>query len=160
MELPFATPVPLPLTAGGTIAVVDTGEWPRAAALFRWIPGENPDDGDVSGIAVAGGALARLDVALATVRTTLPAPAFEGDMTRVHPAVTDLASLPELDLEARQYVARAAELAGERIPRSPVSSCMATSPSATCCSMAVGSRACSISSSLAKMSGRSSSRTR
>jgi len=119
VELPFATPVPVPLMDGGTIVVVDTGHGPHAAALFRWIPGQNPDDADVTGIALSGGALARLDLALATVRTTLPAPVFEGDMTRVHPAVTDLASLHELDGVARQYVERSADLARSTYPTLP-----------------------------------------
>ncbi len=110
LDLPFATPMPVPLAAGGTVALVNTPAGPRAAALFSWIPGDNPDDGDVAAIALAGGALARLDLALATVRTTHPAPAFDGDITRVHPAVSDLASLRELDGAARDYVQRAADL--------------------------------------------------
>jgi len=111
VELPFATPVPVALAAGGTVAVAEEPAGPRLAALFRWIPGQNPDDDDVAAMALGGAALGRLDRALAEVRTTLGPPAFGGDITRVHPAVTDLASLGELDDEARAYVRRAADRA-------------------------------------------------
>ncbi len=110
-ELPFATPLPLPTSAGDTVAIAPTGRGPRPAALFERLPGEHVDDDDVRSIARAGEALALLDVALADrERGDVHAPMFSGDLTAVHAAVTSLDALDrEIGETAAAVVLRAAE---------------------------------------------------
>jgi homoserine kinase type II len=110
-ELPFRTPRPLPTVAGETVALdVDSA---RHCALFPRIPGEILDDANTADLARVGDAFARLDLALAGIEPTdLPAPTFGGDLTALHPAVTDLTDLDDvLGGQGRAMVERAAESA-------------------------------------------------
>jgi homoserine kinase type II len=86
-ELSFAVPRPLPSDDGDTLRVVDG----RLTVLFSRIPGETlaKDGGPYLGRAAA--ALAELDVALGALHEfEHRPPAFDGDVTRVHPLVDDL----------------------------------------------------------------------
>jgi homoserine kinase type II len=111
-ELPFRTPRPLPTTGGETVALdIDTA---RQCALFPRIPGETLDEADSGAVARAGEAFARLDMALGAIdRTDLPAPVFAGDLTAIHPAVSELGELEEvIGRPGREMVERAAESTG------------------------------------------------
>lgn len=111
-DLPFRTPRPLPTSGGDTIALdVDTA---RHCALFPRIPGETLDDANTADIARAAEAFASLDLALGAIeRTDLAVPAFAGDLTALHPGVTELAELDEvIGRQGREMVERAAESAG------------------------------------------------
>ena len=97
-ELPFATPIPLRTREGDTLAVVEVPEGPRFAALFPRIPG-SPATLDVPNARLAGGALARVDVAFARFDLPVRAPAALRD---VHELVTDpYAAIDDLGLADR-----------------------------------------------------------
>ena len=85
-ELSFAVPRPLPSDDGDTLRVIDG----RLAVLFARIPGETvPKDGG-SYLGKAAAALAELDVALSALHEfEHRPPAFDADLTRVHPLVDD-----------------------------------------------------------------------
>lgn len=110
-ELPFATPLPLPVAGGDSAAIAATLRGPRPAALFERLPGEHVDDEDVHSIARGGEALARLDAALARRgHGGSREPSFTGDLTALHPAVVTLDGLDrEIGAGAAAFVARAAE---------------------------------------------------
>ena len=110
-DLTFRTPLPLQTEAGETLAT-DIGS-ERSAALFRRIPGEHPDDGDVAGVTKAAAAYAALDVALGAIeRTDVAARRFSGDLRTVHPAISDLSQLESLaGPQARALADSAAEYA-------------------------------------------------
>lgn len=86
-ELSFAVPRPLPSDDGDTLRVIDG----RLAVLFARIPGETlPKDGGAY-LGGAAAALAELDAALGPLHEFAHRPpAFDGDLTRVHPRVDDL----------------------------------------------------------------------
>jgi Ser/Thr protein kinase RdoA (MazF antagonist) len=117
--LPFATPRPVaPAGSPTTWAWVATLGEPRIAALFERIPGEHLDDADAAGVEEAAAAFARLDVALATMRSDRPA--FTGRIETVHPLVSDLDQLDELGPDGAAFVRRmrdASELRGSLQPR-------------------------------------------
>jgi homoserine kinase type II len=94
-ELPFATPLPLETRVGDTLAVLETVDGPRFAALFPRIPGE-PVELDAANARLAGAALARVDAAFARFDLPVRAPASLRD---VHDLVPDpYAAMEELDL--------------------------------------------------------------
>ena len=96
-ELPFEVPAPLPAEGGDTLAVLESPEGPRLAALFPRIPGE-PATLGVPHAHLAGRALARLDAALGRLDLPVRAPATIRD---VHPLVPDpIGALDELYLGA------------------------------------------------------------
>jgi Ser/Thr protein kinase RdoA (MazF antagonist) len=117
--LPFATPRPVaPAGSPTTWAWVATLGEPRAAALFERIAGEHPDDADESAVEAAAEAFARLDLALAPMRTDRSA--FTGRIETVHPLVPDLDHLDELGPEGAAFVRRmreASKLRGALEPR-------------------------------------------
>jgi Ser/Thr protein kinase RdoA (MazF antagonist) len=117
--LPFATPRPVaPAGSPTTWAWVATLGEPRAAALFERIVGEHPDDADESAVEAAAEAFARLDLALAPMRTDRSA--FTGRIETVHPLVPDLDHLDELGPEGAAFVRRmreASKLRGALEPR-------------------------------------------
>jgi homoserine kinase type II len=103
-ELPFAVPAPQRTTEGDTLAVVESPDGPRLAALFARIPGE-PAAMVLRDARLAARALAQVDLALARLDRPVRAPAGIRD---VHPLVLDpIAALDELDLGERYRVARA-----------------------------------------------------
>lgn len=83
--LPFATPTPIRTIAGDTLAVLETPDGPRLAALFARIPG-SPATLDARNGRLAGGALARVDLAFSRFDLPVRAPAALRD---VHPLVPD-----------------------------------------------------------------------
>jgi Ser/Thr protein kinase RdoA (MazF antagonist) len=108
-ELSFAVPHPLPSDDGDALRVVGG----RLAVLFARIPGETlPKDGG-GYIGRAAAALAELDAALAGLREfDHHPPAFDGDLTRVHPLADDLAGAVDesgLDLDHRSALLRGLE---------------------------------------------------
>jgi homoserine kinase type II len=87
-ELSFAVPRPLPSDDGDTLRVIDG----RLAVLFGRIPGETIAKDGGPYLDRAAAALAELDVALAQLlEFEHRPPIFDGDLTRVHPLVDDLA---------------------------------------------------------------------
>ena len=111
-DLPFRTPRPLPTVGGDTVALdIDTA---RHCALYPRIPGETLDDADTVAVGRAGESFARLDMALGAIeRTDLPAPVFTGDLTAMHPAITEFTELDDvIGRQGREMVERAAETAG------------------------------------------------
>lgn len=93
-ELPFATPMPLRTRSGDTLAVLETADGPRFAALFPRIPG-SPAALDAANARLAGGALARLDAAFARFDLPVRTPASLRD---VHALVPDpYQAIDELD---------------------------------------------------------------
>lgn len=89
LDLPFAVPVPIPTPDGRTL--IDD------IALFPCLPGEPGERSDPEHIDLAGGALARLDLAMATLPAELAVYDWESD---IHPAVPDVAELADqLDRE-------------------------------------------------------------
>jgi homoserine kinase type II len=103
-DLPFQVPSLLKTVGGDTLAVLESPQGPRLAALFRRIPGE-PAPLDVAHAHLAGRALAELDAAFGRLRLPVRAPATIRD---VHPLVPDpIAALDELDLGERYGVVRA-----------------------------------------------------
>ena len=102
-ELPFAVPAPLPAASGDTLAVLESPDGPRLAALFPRIPGE-PATLGAPHARLAGRALAQLDVALGRLDLPVRPPATIRD---VHPLVLDpIDALDELDLGDRYAGAR------------------------------------------------------
>ncbi len=94
-ELPFAVPAPVRTLGGDTLAVLESPDGPRLAALFQRIPGE-PAPSTPGGARLAGRALAQLDAALARLDLPVRTPLTLRD---VHPLVPDpLAALDDLDL--------------------------------------------------------------
>lgn len=94
-ELPFEVPAPLPAEGGDTLAVLESPDGPRLAALFPRIPGE-PAALDVPNARLAGRALAQLDAALGRLDRPVRPP---GTIRDVHPLVPDpVEALDELDL--------------------------------------------------------------
>ena len=83
--LPFAVPAAVPTRGGDTLAVLETDDGPRLAALFVRIPGE-PAGITLTTARLAGRALARLDDALTRVELPVRAPAA---LDAVHPLVPD-----------------------------------------------------------------------
>ncbi len=107
-ELPFAVPALVRARGGDTLAVLETADGPRLAALFVRIPGE-PAAIDRGNARLAGGALARLDGAFATLDLPARPPAA---LDEVHPLVPDvLAAVDDLalDVPTRDAVAAAFE---------------------------------------------------
>jgi homoserine kinase type II len=103
-RLSFATPVPVALPSGGTIASDPEG---RPAALFRRLPGEHIDEPSEDLVRRAGAALAELVDALSRIGDVgVPAPRFDADLAAVHPLVPDVATLPELDSPTLGEIAR------------------------------------------------------
>lgn len=97
-ELPFAIPAPLRTESGDTLAVLESAEGPRLAALFPRIPGE-PSSPDTSSARLAGRALAQLDGALGRLDLPVPPPPTLRD---VHALVPDpAAALEDLELGDR-----------------------------------------------------------
>jgi homoserine kinase type II len=102
--LPFAVPLPLPTAGGALYAVLPAPDGATAlATVTPLIPGTPPARADLDQARAAGEALARLDVALAT----LPSPTSgagltwraTGALARCHPLVPDpLAALAALPL--------------------------------------------------------------
>jgi Ser/Thr protein kinase RdoA (MazF antagonist) len=117
--LPFATPRAIaPPGSPATWAWVATLAEPRAVALFERIPGEHLDDDDVAGVEAGAAAVARLDLALASLATARPP--FTGRIETVHPRVADLEALDELGPDGAAFVRRmrdASELRGSLRPR-------------------------------------------
>lgn len=102
-ELPFEVPAPLPAEGGDTLAVFESPDGPRLAALFPRIPGE-PATLGTPHARLAGRALAQLDVALARLDLPVRPPATIRD---VHPLVPDpIDALDELDLGDQHEGAR------------------------------------------------------
>lgn len=108
--LSFDVPVALPTATGATYAASGRGP----ATLTRWIPGTHPAR-DIRGLELAGGALAELDAALATLpRELAPTDWSVRGLHQVHPRVPDLDALaadltdalPD-DLGARWFAERA-----------------------------------------------------
>lgn len=98
-ELPYAVPTPLRTHGGDTLAVMESSDGPRLAALFHRIPGE-PATATVREARLAGRALAQLDVALARLDLPVRAPKTLRD---VHPLVPDpLTALEDLELGPRR----------------------------------------------------------
>jgi homoserine kinase type II len=94
-ELPFEVPTPLKTADGDTLAVLETPDGPRLAALFTRIPGE-PALIDLANARIAGRALGQLDRAMGQLDLPVRAPATIRD---VHPLVPDpFEALDELDL--------------------------------------------------------------
>ena len=115
-ELSFAVPRPLPSDDGDTLRVVDG----RLAALFARIPGEVlPKDGGAY-LDRAAAALAELDAALGALHEFAHRPpAFDGDLTHVHPLVDDLAvAVTEsgLDRDEARALTHALERTAELAP--------------------------------------------
>lgn len=103
LDLSFATPVPVQLPSGGTVARDPHG---RPAALFRRLPGEHVDDPADDRLRCAGTALAELDDVLGEIRDVdVPAPRFDADFATVHPLVPDPSTIPELDAPTRKELA-------------------------------------------------------
>lgn len=117
--LPFATPRPVaPRGSPVTWAWVATLSGARLAALFERISGDHLDDDDVAGVESAAAALAALDRALASMTT--PRAPFSGRIEAVHPRVSDLDALDELDTDGAAFVRGmrdAAELRASLRPR-------------------------------------------
>jgi Ser/Thr protein kinase RdoA (MazF antagonist) len=115
-ELSFAVPRPLPSDDGDTLRVIDG----RLAVLFARIVGETlaKDGGPYLGRAAA--ALAELDVALAVLHEfEHRPPAFDGDLTRVHPLVDELEGAVDesgLDVDRRGALVRELERTAELSP--------------------------------------------
>ena len=102
-ELPFAVPTLVKTAAGDTLAVLETPDGARLAALFERIPGETARI-EVPHARLAGRALAQLDAAFGRLRIPLRAPATIRD---VHPLVPDpIAALDDLDLGDHYRAAR------------------------------------------------------
>jgi len=105
-ELSFAVPRPLPSDDGDTLRVIDG----RLAVLFARIPGEPIAKDGGPYLDRAAAALAELDLALGTLDGfEHRPPAFDGDVTRVHPLVDDLAEAVAesgLDLDRRRALRR------------------------------------------------------
>lgn len=102
-ELPFAVPAPLRTASGDTLAVLESTEGPRLAALFPRIPGE-PASLDIPNARIAGRALAQLDAAFGRLDLPVSPPATLRD---VHPLVPDPAgALDDLELADRGAVVR------------------------------------------------------
>lgn len=95
--LPFATPMPLRTHSGDTLAVLETSDGPRLAALFPRIPGTAATL-DVGNARIGGAALARLDAAFAAFDLPVRQPASLRD---VHPLVPDPYATADLDLGDR-----------------------------------------------------------
>jgi len=94
-ELPFQVPMPTKTAEGDTLAVLETPDGPRLAALFSRIPGE-PASLDVGNARVAGRALAQLDRAMGQLDLPVRSPATIRD---VHPLVPDpFEAIDDLDL--------------------------------------------------------------
>jgi len=103
-DLPFAVPAPLATAEGDTLAVLETPEGPRLAAVFHRIPGE-PAGIDIPNARLAGRALAQLDAAFGRLVVPVRPPATIRD---VHPLVPDpIVALDELDLGDAYAAARA-----------------------------------------------------
>jgi len=86
-ELSFGVPRPLPSDDGDTLRVVDG----RLTVLFSRMPGEALAKDGGPYLRRAAAALAELDVALGALHEfEHRPPAFDGDVTRVHPLVDDL----------------------------------------------------------------------
>jgi homoserine kinase type II len=97
-ELPFATPAPIRTIDGDTLAVLETPDGPRLAALFERIPGV-PASLDVPNARIGGRALAQLDAAFARFDLPVRVPATLRD---VHPDVPDpLDALDDLEIGER-----------------------------------------------------------
>jgi len=99
--LPFAVPAPLLTHSGATLVAASPSD-DRLAALFHVIPGRRPDGRDLAQYRVCGAALADLDHAFAHIAMPPlpnPLPPF-GDLSHIHPAVSDpVAMVEELPLE-------------------------------------------------------------
>ncbi len=101
-DLPFAVPSPARTVGGDTLAVLESDEGPRLAALFHRIPGESAEI-DVPNARLAARALGQLDAALARLDLPVRTPASLRD---VHPDVPDpYAALDELELGPRAAAA-------------------------------------------------------
>lgn len=86
-ELSFAVPRPVPSDDGDTLRVIEG----RLAVLFARISGETLAKDGGPYLDRAAAALAELDVALGELHEfEHRPPAFDGDITRVHPLVDDL----------------------------------------------------------------------
>lgn len=97
-ELPFQVPMPMRTESGDTLAVLETPDGPRLAALFARIPGE-PAALDVPSARIAGRALAQVDLAMGRLDLPVRAPATIRD---VHPLVPDpFEAIDALDLGPR-----------------------------------------------------------
>ena len=97
-ELPFQVPMPMKTAGGDTLAVLETSDGPRLAAMFARIPGESAAL-DVPNARLAGRALAQLDLALGRLDLPVRPPATIRD---VHPLVPDpFEAIDDLDLGAR-----------------------------------------------------------
>jgi homoserine kinase type II len=97
-ELPFQVPMPIKTEGGDTLAVLETPEGPRLAAVFTRIPGE-PARIDPANARLAGRALAQLDLAFGRLDRPVRSPATIRD---VHPLVPDpFAAIEELGLGDR-----------------------------------------------------------
>lgn len=104
--LPFAVPSLVPTRDGDTLAVLETDEGARLAALFARIPGQ-PAGITLTNARLAGRALARLDDALTRVELPVRAPAR---LDAVHPLVPDPGSAVDdlgLDVSTRDAVVAA-----------------------------------------------------
>lgn len=94
--LPFAVPAPIRTRAGDTLAVLETDDGPRLAALFTRIGG-GPAAITRANARLAGAALARLDDAFTRLELPVRPPAT---LAEVHPLVPDpLDALRGLDLD-------------------------------------------------------------
>jgi homoserine kinase type II len=115
-DLSFAVPRPVASDDGDTLRVIDG----RLAVLFARIPGETlaKDGGPYLGRAAA--ALAELDAALGALsELEHRPPAFDGDVTRVHPLVDDLNEAvgeSGLDLDRRSALRRDLDRTAELAP--------------------------------------------
>ena len=97
-ELPFQVPMPMKTEGGDTLAVLETPDGPRLAAVFVRIGGE-PAVLDVPSARIAGRALAQLDLALGRLDLPVRAPATIRD---VHLLVPDpFEAIDALDLGPR-----------------------------------------------------------
>jgi homoserine kinase type II len=94
-ELPFEVPLPSRTADGDTLAVLETPEGPRLAALFPRISGD-PASLDAPSARIAGRALAQLDRALGQLDLPVRAPATIRDVHRLVP--DPLEAIDELDL--------------------------------------------------------------
>jgi len=97
-ELPFATPMPMRTRDGDTLAVLETPDGPRFAALFPRIPGR-PATLDAPNARLGGDALARVDVAFARFDLPVRAPARLQDVHALVPDPYD--AIEELELGDR-----------------------------------------------------------
>ncbi len=97
-ELPFQTPMPLRTREGDTLAVLETLEGARLAALFNRIPGA-PAELNTTNARLAGAALARVDAALAGLHLPVHQPPTLRD---VHELVPDPYAIDDLGLDPKR----------------------------------------------------------